>query len=138
VPDFRNRTKLSVITAFMAAHQLADVTVVADAGMISDANQKAIEDAGLSFILGTRIPDVPYAVAQWRREHPGQDLPGGQVFTQPWPVTGTRKAAGRRDKTISCQYRADRVGTSPARRPEVWHNPPKESNKIPCKRADQR
>ena len=30
------------ITAFMAAHQLKDVTVVADAGMISAANQRAI------------------------------------------------------------------------------------------------
>jgi DDE family transposase len=90
------RTMLPVITAFMAAHHLADVTVVADAGMISEANQHAIEDAGLSFILGTRIPDVPYAVAQWRREHPGQDLPDGQVFTQPWPATGAQKAAGRR------------------------------------------
>jgi Transposase DDE domain len=101
-------TMLPVITAFMAAHQLPDVTVVADAGMISEANQKAIEDAGLSFILGTRIPDEPYAVAQWRREHPGQDLPDGQVFTQPWPATGAQKAAGRRDKTIYYQYRADR------------------------------
>ena len=36
----------------MTAHSLPDVTVVADAGMVSDANQKAIEDAGLSFILG--------------------------------------------------------------------------------------
>jgi len=99
---------LPVITAFMAAHRLPDVTVVADAGMISEANQKAIEDAGLSFILGTRIPDEPYAVAQWRREHPGQDLPDGQVFTQPWPATGAQKAAGRRDKMIYYQYRADR------------------------------
>jgi transposase len=99
---------LPVITAFMAAHQLPDVTVVADAGMISEANQKAIEDAGLSFILGTKIPDEPYAVAQWRREHPGQDLPDGQVFTQPWPATGAQKAAGRRDKIIYYQYRADR------------------------------
>jgi Transposase DDE domain len=102
------KTMLPVITAFMAAHQLTDVTVVADAGMISEANQKAIEDAGLSFILGTRIPDEPYAVAQWRREHPGQDLPDGQVFTQPWPATGAQKAAGRRDKIIYYQYRADR------------------------------
>ena len=92
----------------MAAHHLPDVTVVADAGMISEANQRAIEDAGLSFILGTRIPDEPYAVAQWRREHPGQDLPDGQVFTQPWPATGAQKAAGRRDKMINYQYRADR------------------------------
>jgi Transposase DDE domain len=102
------RTMLPVITSFMAARQLTDVTVVADAGMISETNQHAIEDAGLSFILGTKIPDVPYAVAQWRREHPGQDLPDGHIFTQPWPATGAQKAAGRRDKMIYYQYRADR------------------------------
>jgi predicted Fe-Mo cluster-binding NifX family protein len=32
-------TMLPVINAFKAAHQLTDVTVVADAGMISEANQ---------------------------------------------------------------------------------------------------
>ncbi len=50
-------TMLPTITAFMAAHRLPDVTIVADAGMISAANMKAIEEAGLSFILGMRIPD---------------------------------------------------------------------------------
>jgi transposase len=54
------KTMLPVIEKFMAAHRVSDVTVVAEAGMISEANQKAIEGAGLSFILGTRIPDVPY------------------------------------------------------------------------------
>jgi Transposase DDE domain len=100
------KTMLPVIDAFMAAHQLPDVTVVADAGMVSEANQKDIEAAGLSFILGAKIPHVPYAVAQWRREHPGQDLPDGHVFTQPWPAT---EASGRRDKTIYYQYRRDRA-----------------------------
>ena len=51
------KTMLPVIEAFMAAHGLPDVTVAADAGMVSEANQKAIEAAGLSFILGMRIPD---------------------------------------------------------------------------------
>jgi hypothetical protein len=102
------KTILPVITSFMTAHQLADVTVVADAGMISEANQHAIEDAGLSFILGTRIPEVPYVVKQWRREHPGQDIPDGQTFIQPWPATEAQKARGRRDKVIYYQYRADR------------------------------
>jgi hypothetical protein len=102
------KTMLPVITAFMAAHQLAGVTVVADAGMISEANQHAIEDAGLSFILGTRIPEEPYIVRQWRREHPGQHIPDGQTFTQPWPATGAQQARGRRDKVIYYQYRADR------------------------------
>jgi hypothetical protein len=40
---------LPVIEAFMAAHDLPDVTVVADAGMISEANQKQIEAAGAVF-----------------------------------------------------------------------------------------
>ena len=100
------KTMLPVIEKFMAAHQLPDVTVVADAGMISEANQKAIEAAGLSFILGMKIPDVPYQVAQWRREHPGQDIPDGHVFTQPWPAGPSAK---RRDQMIYYQFRADRA-----------------------------
>jgi len=71
------KTMQPVIESFMAAHDLADVTVVADAGMVSEANQKQIEAAGLSFILGMKIPHVPYALAQWRREHPDEDIPDG-------------------------------------------------------------
>ena len=56
------KTMLPVIETFMAAHGLPDVTVVADAGMVSEANQKAIEAAGLSFILGARIPHEPHVV----------------------------------------------------------------------------
>jgi hypothetical protein len=73
------KTMLPVTGKFMAAHQLPDVTVVAGAGMISEANHKAIEAAGLSFILGMKIPDVPCQVAQWRREHPGEDIPDGHM-----------------------------------------------------------
>ena len=97
---------LPVIESFMAAHDLPDVTVVADAGMVSEANQKQIEAAGLSFILGMRIPRVPYVVAQWRREHPGQDIPDGHVFTQPWPAGPN---GGRRDQVIYYQYKAGRA-----------------------------
>jgi transposase len=99
-------TMLPVITAFMAAHHLADVTVVADAGMISDANKRAIEATGLSFILGMRIPEVPYVVAQWRRDHPDQQIPDGHIFTQPWPAGPADK---RRDQIIYYQYRDDRA-----------------------------
>lgn len=102
-------TMLPVIKAFQAAHRLTDVTVVADAGMISQANQDAIQDAGLSFILGTKIPFVPDVIDQWRTTHLGQDLADQQTFTQPWPATTAQRAAGRRDKVIHCQYRADRA-----------------------------
>src|SRR6516162_461349 len=100
------KTMLPVIEKFMTAHDLPDVTVVADAGMISDANMKAIEAAGLSFILGMKVPDVPYVIDAWRREHPGEDIPGGHVFTQPWPAGPKDR---RRDQVIYYQYRADRA-----------------------------
>jgi hypothetical protein len=45
------KTMLPVIEKFMAAHRLPDVTVVADAGMISDANMKDTEAAGLGMSL---------------------------------------------------------------------------------------
>ena len=99
-------TMLPSIRAFMTPHQLPDVTIVADAGMISDGNKKAIEAAGLSFILGMRTPDIPYVVAQWRREHPDQQIPNGLILTQPWPAGPTDK---RRDQVIYCQYTADRA-----------------------------
>jgi Transposase DDE domain len=100
------KTMLPVIREFMAAHQLPDVTVVADAGMVSEANQKEIEAAGLSFILGQRIPEVPWVVAEWHREHPGEAVPDGHVFTQRWPAGPN---GGRRDQVIYYQYRHDRA-----------------------------
>ena len=103
------KTMLPVITSFMTAHQLADVTVVADAGMVSKSNQEAIEDAGLSFILGAKIGQLPEVVGRWRAKHPGQDIPDGHVFAQRRPATEAHKASGRRDKVVYYQYKADRA-----------------------------
>jgi hypothetical protein len=84
-------TMVPVINAFKTAHQLSDVTVVADAGMISEANQVALEAAGLSFILGARIPYLPDVVREWRDKHPDYAIPDGLVLTQPWPSTSAEK-----------------------------------------------
>jgi hypothetical protein len=99
-------TMLPTIRSFLDAHHFDDVVVVADAGMISAANQRAIEDAGLSFILGAKIPDIPYVVDRWRRDHPDQQIPDGHVFTQPWPAGPTDN---RRDQVIYYTYKADRA-----------------------------
>ena len=100
------KTILPVIQAFAAAHGLPEVTVIADAGMLSEANLKELEDAGLRFIVGARIPDVPYQVSQWRQEHPGEPISDGQIFTQP-TIMGTK--ADPRRRTVFHQYRADRA-----------------------------
>jgi hypothetical protein len=99
-------TMLPVLTAFLTEHDLTGVTVVADAGMVSEANKRGIEAAGLSFILGARLPEVPYAVADWRKAHPDEQIPDGQIFLQPWPAGPADK---RRDHTFIYQYRADRA-----------------------------
>jgi len=99
-------TMVPTIKAFMAAHRLSDVTIVADAGMVSDANKKAIEQEQLSFILGARIPQVPYLIDQWRTNNPGREPADNQIWVQPWPAGPTD---GRKDHTFIYQYRADRA-----------------------------
>lgn len=102
-------TMLPVINAFKSAHHLTDVTVVADAGMISEANQVALQAAGLSFILGTRLPQLPDVVREWRDKHPEEVIPDGLVLTQPWPATSSEKARGIPDRVIYYQFRHDRA-----------------------------
>jgi hypothetical protein len=99
-------TMLPVIKAFMAAHRLKEVVIVADAGMISEKNIKDIEAEGLSFILGMKISEVPYVISEWQREHPGEPVPDGQVFVQPWPAGSTDK---RIDQVRYYQYKHDRA-----------------------------
>ncbi|WP_035718374.1 IS1634 family transposase [Gordonia terrae] len=102
-------TMLPTLRAFMAAHHVSDITVVADAGMISDANKKAIEAAGLSFILGERIPTIPYLIAQWHTNNPDSTPPDGLVLTQPFPAGSKNK---RRDHVVYYKYSADRARRS--------------------------
>ncbi len=102
-------TMLPVINAFKATHHLSDVTVVADAGMISEANQVALHAAGLTYILGARIPLLPGVVGEWRDNHRDEAIPDGLVLTQPWPASTSEKARGIPDRMIHYQYRHDRA-----------------------------
>jgi Transposase DDE domain len=108
-------TMLPTIRAFMTAHRLTDVTIVADAGMVSASNQRAVEAEGLSFILprkrevppGARIPDVPHVIRSWLDDNPHRAIPDGLVLTQPWPAGPTDQ---RRDQVIHYQFRTGPAG----------------------------
>ena len=50
---------IPLVQRFVAAHGIAGVTVVADAGMLSEANLADIEDAGWSFVIGGTCPRCP-------------------------------------------------------------------------------
>jgi len=99
-------TMLPTLQAFMTAHRLSDITVVADAGMLSENNKREIEAAGLGFILGNRIGHIPYVISEWREQHPDVDVPDGLTLTQPWPGGPN---SSRRDQVIYYQYRHDRA-----------------------------
>ena len=102
-------TMIPVVEAFTRAHGVTDVTLVADAGMMSEKNLKAVEDAGWGFIIGGKLPDIPYQIAQWRRTHPGMTPDDGLILTQP-VVMGPN--ADQRRRVTYYQYQAGRARRS--------------------------
>ncbi|BEH02291.1 hypothetical protein brsh051_15720 [Brooklawnia propionicigenes] len=100
------KTMIPLIRGFVEAHGIADVVVVADAGMMSEQNLKDIEDAGWSFIVGGKIPEIPYAISQWRKQHPDAEPPDQLVLSQK-QVMGVK--ADTRHRSVYFQYRADRA-----------------------------
>lgn len=100
------KTMIPVLQEFMADHQLKDITVVADAGMVSDANRKALAAAGLSYIIGEKLPEVPYVIGEWIDEHPGEAPSHGMTLTTP---VYEGPAGQRRKARIYYQYRENRA-----------------------------
>ena len=54
---------IPIVKGFQDRHGVADMVIVADAGMLSAANLKAIDDAGLRFIVGARQTKAPNDLA---------------------------------------------------------------------------
>ncbi len=73
-------TILPVIEAFKAQHCLKDITVVADAGMLSSKNLEALTNAGYTYIVGSRLHKIPYGIAEYQKTG---KLIDQQVMTTP-------------------------------------------------------
>jgi hypothetical protein len=52
-------TIVPIVKAFQQRHDIADMVVVADAGMLSATNLRDLDDAGLRFIVGSRVTKAP-------------------------------------------------------------------------------
>lgn len=88
------RTLIPVLEAFKERHGVRDMVVVADAGMLSASNLNALEDAGFSFIVGSRITKAPYDLAE-HFERKGTHFADGEVLESA-RVMGTGTHARRR------------------------------------------
>jgi hypothetical protein len=97
-------TLIPVLRAFQQRHQITDLVVVADAGMLSAANLNALEDAGFGFIVGSRLAKAPYDLAEHFDRH-GDFFADGQIL-ESTRIMGTGSAA--RSRRIVYQYRFKR------------------------------
>lgn len=56
---FEGHSLLPVVEAWQKDHDVQDVVIVADRGMLSEDNLKSLEDAGLHYIVGARLKSLP-------------------------------------------------------------------------------
>ncbi|MFC0647434.1 IS1634 family transposase, partial [Cellulomonas phragmiteti] len=97
-------TLIPVLSAFSERHDVSDLVVVADAGMLSAGNLNAIEDAGFGFIVGSRITKAPYDLAEHFARH-GNYFTDGQVLESTRQM-GTGTAA--RSRRVVYQWKFKR------------------------------
>ncbi|MFJ5859349.1 IS1634 family transposase [Pseudarthrobacter oxydans] len=80
-------TIIPIIKQFQARHGLADMVVVADAGMLSAGNLRELDEANLRFIVGSRMTKAPNDLASHFRWH-GDAFTDGQLIDTITPRTG--------------------------------------------------
>lgn len=90
------KTIIPVLKEFQKEHGLKNVTVVADAAMLSRTNLETLTANGYSFVVGSRLAKIPYDIAQFQKQ-------GSLVDNQ---IIDTRQKSGYR---IIYQYREKRA-----------------------------
>lgn len=91
------KTILPVIEKFKSRHNLADITVVADAAMLSRDNLAALSEAGYSYIVGSRLSKIPYDIDEYQKT---AEITDNQIIASRTAIENQR---------IVYQYRAKRA-----------------------------
>jgi len=95
-------TIVPIVQQFIERHQLADLVVVADAGMLSAANLRALDEAGLRFIVGSRASKAPIDLESHFRWH-GDAFVDGQVIDTITPRVSTDAARAVNDTNLKAE-----------------------------------
>jgi hypothetical protein len=108
-------TIVPIVQAFAARHHLAEMVVVADAGMLSAKNLADLDTAHLRFIVGSKVTKAPMDLASHFRWN-GDAFTDGQVIDTTTPRT-TPRGGGHGDNDPA--VRAEPVW-DPAIHPRSW------------------
>jgi hypothetical protein len=99
------KTIIPVLQGFKERHGLKDITVTADAAMLSEGNISEIERLGYHYVIGSRLAKTPYEIEEFLCED-GALLEDGQIFESSMTVTVASKRTKRR---VVYQYRTKRA-----------------------------
>lgn len=97
-------TIVPIVKQFQDRHQLSDMVIVADAGMLSASNLRALDEAGLRFIVGSRTTKAPVDLESHFRWH-GDAFTDGQTIDTITP----RAQRGTTSKASNPKLRAEPV-----------------------------
>lgn len=102
-------TIVPIVKAFQARHDITDMVVVADAGMLSAGNLRDLDDAGLRFIVGSRVTKAPNDLASHFHWH-GTLFTDGQIIDTitPRDQRGTSKS-GATAKSSDLKVKAEPI-----------------------------
>jgi hypothetical protein len=92
-------TIVPIVTAFAERHQVAEMVVVADAGMLSGKNLTELDEANLRFIVGSKVTKAPLDLASHFRWH-GDAFTDGQVIDT---ITGHSAARSQNDPAVRAE-----------------------------------
>lgn len=99
------KTIIPVLAGFRERHKLDNITVTADAAMLSAGNIAELEQLGYHYIIGSRLAKTPYEIEEYLAEE-GMEIKDGQIFESSMVVTIDGK---RRKRRVIYQYRQKRA-----------------------------
>jgi len=97
------KTIIPVLKKFKEENKIKEITVVADAGMLSANNLELLEEEGYKFIIGSRISKVPYEIEEYHRKA-NEILEDNQIFEGLQKINKNSK-----ERRVVYQYRQKRA-----------------------------
>lgn len=107
-------TIIPIVKQFAERHSITDMVVVADAGMLSSSNLRDLDEAGLRFIVGSRVVRAPKDLESHFRWH-GTAFTDGQIIDTITP----RDQRGTAVKTSDPMVKAE-PDWDPAKHVKSW------------------
>lgn len=120
---FEGHTILPVLRKLQKTHGITTLTIVADAGMLSKSNLEEIEKAGLTYIVGARLGNMPteklLQISQGLNKTEGiyyrAALPQGLLICDYSQKRANKDRSDRKKQLKKAQYQVDNPDTSKRR-----------------------